>query len=163
MSALKTCTKCCFEKPLTEFYSQGASRYRAMCKLCYASYNRQQHEKHIEKRIAYDAARGSGWERSGREKYKPPEPIKWAKHIQRTYGLSVSEFDAMFAAQGGVCAICRQECNRSSSTRLCVDHNHATAKVRGLLCFQCNVGLGKFKDTPSLLRTAADYIEMADL
>jgi hypothetical protein len=63
----------------------------------------------------------------------------------------------MLARQHGACAICK----RISSKRLCVDHCHATDKVRGLLCWGCNIGLGNFADDPSRLREAAAYLEAA--
>lgn len=55
--------------------------------------------------------------------------------IVKTYGLSADEYDAMLAAQGGRCAICRA---RPKSKRLAVDHDHRTGEVRGLLCSRCN-------------------------
>ena len=59
----------------------------------------------------------------------------------------------MLEAQGGVCAICR------TGTRRHVDHDHATGAVRALLCFNCNGGLGQFRDDPCLLHAAALYVE----
>jgi hypothetical protein len=115
--------------------------------------------KHISKRISYDRSRGSGWERNGRDKWELSERDKHDKYLKRTYGISIEEFEAMFEAQGKVCAICRDNCNRSTSERLCVDHDHVTGEIRGLLCFQCNVGLGKFRDDSQLLEQASDYLK----
>ena len=42
---------------------------------------------------------------------------------------------------------------------LCIDHDHTTGKVRGMLCHDCNTSLGKFRDNPDILRKAADYLE----
>ncbi len=80
------------------------------------------------------------------------------------YGLSGPAYDELLKAQGGVCAICKQPervaLNPGDKPHsLAVDHDHATLKVRGLLCRACNVGLGNFADDPALLRTAADYLE----
>jgi hypothetical protein len=61
----------------------------------------------------------------------------------------------MFAQQDGKCAICKL----ISKQKLCVDHDHSTGKVRGLLCKKCNWGIGLFGDKPNFLRTAADYLE----
>ena len=60
----------------------------------------------------------------------------------------------MMVEQANGCAICG-----NSDKRLHVDHDHATGKVRGLLCMECNVSLGKFKDSPELLRKAIVYLE----
>lgn len=56
-------------------------------------------------------------------------------HIERTYGLTAAEYDALLVLQGGKCAICRR---RPKSKRLAVDHSHKTGEVRGLLCSRCN-------------------------
>lgn len=76
-------------------------------------------------------------------------------HLRRTYGRTPEEIDAMFAAQRGLCGICEQRLVRKPH----IDHDHATGLVRSLLCDTCNRGLGQFKDSPALLRVAADYIE----
>jgi hypothetical protein len=67
---------------------------------------------------------------------------------------------AAVEAQGGKCAICgKVPCGNSPTTRsLHVDHDHATGRLRGLLCLNCNHGLGKFSDNPALLVAAVDYL-----
>ena len=70
-------------------------------------------------------------------------------HLQRRYGISAAEADAMLADQGGMCAIC------GAAPAAHVDHDHATGAVRQLLCFNCNGGLGQFQDDPERLRAAA--------
>lgn len=70
------------------------------------------------------------------------------------YGLTVAAYDSMLAAQGGVCAICK----RRQSGNLHVDHCHRTNAVRSLLCFNCNDGLGRFKDSVALLERAREYL-----
>lgn len=83
------------------------------------------------------------------------------KNLLRTLrGLGISEDDyyVMLERQGGRCAICDGEPNGNRS-RLHVDHDHLTNEFRGLLCTNCNPGLGYFKDRPDLLRAAADYLE----
>jgi hypothetical protein len=74
----------------------------------------------------------------------------------RRYGLSVQEYLAILARQGHACAICKR-----SDQPLCVDHCHTTGKVRGFLCRACNLGLGYYKDDPSLTRAATSYLEAA--
>lgn len=74
-------------------------------------------------------------------------------HLKRRYGISAEEADEMLKAQGGVCAICRV------APAVHVDHDHATGVVRALLCFNCNGGLGQFKDDPHVLRAAADFVQ----
>ena len=72
----------------------------------------------------------------------------------RTYGITIAEYDRMFLQQNGLCKICQSP----SSRKLAVDHCHESGKIRGLLCHNCNVGLGHFKDSPALLMAALTYI-----
>lgn len=70
-------------------------------------------------------------------------------------GITVSDYDRMFVEQHGVCAICEQP---ELTRRLSVDHNHATGKVRGLLCHRCNVAIGLFKENVDVLSSAIGYL-----
>ena len=63
----------------------------------------------------------------------------------------------MLDEQGGGCAIC-QKTPEENGRRLAVDHNHTTGDVRGLLCTQCNVGLGNLGDSVERLRSAIRYL-----
>ena len=68
----------------------------------------------------------------------------------------------MFKFQDGKCAICKSEdigSNAPKHNHFCVDHNHETGEIRGLLCFPCNRCIGQMKDDPERLRSAADYVE----
>ena len=84
-----------------------------------------------------------------------------------TYGITADDYKSFFDFQGGVCACCKKpETNRQVSGRglrpLSVDHDHATNKVRGLLCGNCNRGIGHFKDDPARLDRAAAYLRKFD-
>ena len=74
----------------------------------------------------------------------------------KRYGLTPDGFDAMLAGQGGACAICS---GQVTARGWHVDHCHETGTVRGILCHQCNVGLGHFKDDPVRLAAAIAYLE----
>lgn len=69
-------------------------------------------------------------------------------------------FDALLKKQGGRCAICWVIPTKGigRETKLAVDHCHATGRVRGLLCMNCNVGLGLFKDSQARLAMAIAYL-----
>lgn len=73
-------------------------------------------------------------------------------HLRRRYGIGAADVDAMIVAQGGRCPIC----GRSDPEQ--VDHDHVTGKVRGVLCFNCNGGLGQFRDDVEALLAAAAYL-----
>lgn len=74
-------------------------------------------------------------------------------HLQRSYGLDREGLQRLIDGQGGVCAICRERPPEH------VDHDHLTGEVRGVLCFNCNGGLGQFRDRQDVMRTAIDYLE----
>lgn len=84
-----------------------------------------------------------------------------AKRVAARYGLSVSEYQSMLEKQEFACAICKTPHYDENGKRLYIDHNHAKGMqaVRGLLCSACNFGLGLFKDSPEILRAAAEYLE----
>lgn len=76
----------------------------------------------------------------------------------RRYGITSSQFDALFISQGKRCAVCRADKNRSKRGWT-VDHDHATGNVRGVLCGPCNSALGLMQDSPLRLRQGAAYLE----
>jgi hypothetical protein len=84
---------------------------------------------------------------------------KW--QLKKRYGISIEEYDALLEAQDGVCAICGGGTN-GKVDQFCVDHDHESGVVRGLLCNKCNVGLANFKDDNNLLRNAARYLELSN-
>lgn len=99
---------------------------------------------------------------NGRRVYKMSREAQRHYGLQRYYGLTAPQYGAMLAAQKGVCAICQKPETAVFKGRiktLHVDHDHATNQIRALLCGSCNGGLGLFKDDPTTLRAAADYIE----
>lgn len=73
--------------------------------------------------------------------------------LLRTYGLTIADWDALFAHQRGQCAVCGRE-----GVILHVDHDHDTGEVRGLLCNRCNTGLGGLGDSLKFLQAAVEYL-----
>jgi Recombination endonuclease VII len=80
------------------------------------------------------------------------------RHLKDKYGLSTEDVAAMLASQHSACAICGTKDPRGKHKVFHVDHCHTTRAVRGLLCHNCNVGLGNFQDDPALLMRATEYI-----
>lgn len=81
------------------------------------------------------------------------------KHIFFRYGLTREDWNRMLDEQGGVCAICSTDDWGGRSDKPCVDHDHKTGQVRGLLCHACNRGLGSFADDVTLLDKASTYLQ----
>lgn len=105
--------------------------------------------------------------KKARKKWEKNNPEKWERQkinqrFKRRYGITVNQWDEMLIKQNNVCLICKQIPTGLHSSgnphKLHVDHNHTTGKVRGLLCTQCNRGLGYFKDNAELLIKASEYL-----
>ncbi len=80
----------------------------------------------------------------------------WNKRLKR-YGITSTQYLEMLFLQLGVCKICKKP--EPSAGGLRIDHDHETGKVRGLLCNDCNVGLGRFHDSTEALLSAVRYLE----
>ncbi|WP_399923176.1 endonuclease VII domain-containing protein [Streptomyces kanamyceticus] len=76
-----------------------------------------------------------------------------ASHLKTAYGITEAERDELIGSQKGLCVICLE------APAVHVDHCHETGKVRGVLCFNCNSGIGKLGDDPDKTRRATAYLE----
>jgi len=76
--------------------------------------------------------------------------------IERIYGLSEEDYMEKIDGQRNLCAICG---TKPEGKVLCVDHDHKTGNVRGLLCGNCNVGLGNFRDDIKIIESAIEYLK----
>ena len=129
----KVCRDCQIEKPLDDFYKNPKTKDGRVsyCKPC----NNQR---------AYNSP-----------KFKE-NARRW--NLKTLYGITPEYYDLMAEKQDNKCGICRQE-ERVENKYLCVDHDHETNVVRGLLCHACNIGLGKFEDNIERLESAIDYLK----
>lgn len=164
---LKRCCKCGIEKPLTDFYFRRPTLrnkrgvYSSDCRECIKTWRKERYHGNPEiraKAIAYSAR----WKRENpealaRSTAKPENRAskkRW--HLARVYGLSVSEFQGLLDKQGNACAICRKP---FGDIVACVDHDHATGAVRGILCHRCNRAIGLLGDSVELATAAARYLK----
>ena len=85
--------------------------------------------------------------------------IERRSKLKNQYGITVEEYDAMLAAQGGGCAICHATEPGGRTRYFPVDHCHTTGTVRGLLCTKCNRGLGLFNDNTGRMERAVKYLK----
>ena len=81
------------------------------------------------------------------------------KHLRYTYGISEDHYMWLLNAQKGVCAICESPDPKNRWGKFSIDHCHTTNAIRGLLCLDCNTGLGKFKERISIFMKAISYLE----
>lgn len=136
----KACTKCKTEKDFNEFYSdlRRKSGVTSWCRECWREYERIRRE-----RLGF----------RGRKNRK----------LKYQYGMTIQEYSAILKAQNGLCAICENKettinAKNSKIQKLCVDHDHATGKIRALLCTACNKALGLLNDDPSRILKAHNYL-----
>jgi hypothetical protein len=133
----------------------GGSEFRRILadnrRYCPACATAQRHQWYIANREKVKAQR--------RAQQPTPEFKRYARgwQLQRRYGISRTDYDALLAEQSGACAICRKLPTDHRS--LNVDHCHSSGKVRGLLCDHCNNGLARFQDEEDLLWQAIQYLK----
>jgi hypothetical protein len=141
--ATKPCRDCGAHKPLDQFPLQKGGRWgrHPLCKPCRAAQERERYQRYRDRILATQAA-----DPARREKQR------W-RDLRRRRGASREQYEAMYKAQRGRCAICG-----TPHDVLHVDHDHSTGRVRGLLCGRCNLALGHFRDDPEALRAAARYL-----
>ena len=126
-----TCKHCGLEKPIDKFVKNKSVKkgINSICKSC------------------------------KKDKYKHSDNAKynaWARQLKRNYNITPDDYNRMFEEQNGVCAGCKEP--NSSGTKFCVDHDHQTDVVRGLLCGPCNRALGLIKDKISTLQNLSIYL-----
>jgi hypothetical protein len=111
-------------------------------------------------RLNYRRNRRKFCAKSRREYRQNPE-IRLRADLKKRYNLDLQAYKTLLEAQNGKCAICGGG-ETGKFSRLSVDHDHATGKVRGLLCSACNAGLGRLRDSRKLLESALRYLEAAE-
>ena len=149
MSLNKTCTKCGIEKELQEFNlnPEGFMGRRSICLEC----RREEYKTSTPGR-----RRVAGNDERNRRR----------RHLSMKFGLTEDDYLKLLETQDHGCAICGSPTSvfgRNKDNRLAVDHDHKTGRIRGLLCGNCNIGLGQFKDDPLLLMAATRYLAEAEV
>ncbi len=140
MRKKKVCPDCSVEKSLEDFprdRSRGDGR-AAYCKSCKGLRAKKYRQDHPEKHQVED---------------------RKAKYLS-FYDITIDDYDKMFLQQAGKCAICGTSAPEGMFNNFSVDHDHATGRIRGLLCSECNFGLGNFRDDTKLLENAIQYLTL---
>lgn len=126
----RECTSCKNTYPLIKFYKNKLGKFKttSKCKECYNIYD-----------------------------YKIDKNSK----LKKAYGISLQDYNELLTKQNGKCSICEVDNNgyyRKKLRAFAVDHCHTTSKIRGLLCSDCNTGIGLLKDNIDLLNNAIKYL-----
>lgn len=142
--ACKYCPDCGEHKPLADFwFYKKKGTPRKYCK------------KHwMEREVAAARKRRIDDPDLAREK-------RWKHSLWTLYRIRADDYWRLWAQQGGVCAICKQPNLNASGgeEKLCVDHDHESGEVRGLLCATDNLAIGQLKDSPERCYSAGAYLE----
>lgn len=163
----KLCYLCDETKPLSEFHLQARSAdgHQARCKECARSEARRWYNENLDRA----RAKQRDWTARNHERKKARDRAYGREnpHIKRNgrykyeFGITLAEFDEMVLAQGGVCAACKQPetaIYNGKVRNLCVDHDHETGRVRGLLCTCCNTALGLLGEDLDRIEALRHYL-----
>lgn len=161
----KQCRICGRVRPLEEFHRARDMRdgHRNECCECFRAIARARYARDPAKAIAavkrWQQENADRLNAYRRERNADPAVKRRQRdgYYRRTYGISADEVDAMYARQGGRCAICGV--TPRSQAQMHVDHHHESGAIRELLCSCCNQALGQMQDDPARLRAAAEYLE----
>lgn len=137
---LYCCTKCNIEKPNSEFPKRT---------------------KKDRKRIRYFFTICKKCNNIRLKQYRRTSEVSKKYKLKYFFNLEYDKYLEMLEKQNNCCAICNVN-QDTLKKKLSVDHNHITGKVRGLLCEQCNFGIGNLKDSLELLKQAIKYLEEND-
>ena len=162
---MKRCTKCMELKLTTEFCKdkKRPDGRHPQCKSCVKEYKLQrtktEETKNQEKIYQRHYARTPKRKAQIMEYQQTPKHRKNKRKykLKHKYGITEEQYDEMMKKQGGVCAACRSEFRSTKTTHL--DHCHATGKVRGILCHNCNRALGAVQDKIENLNALIDYLQ----
>lgn len=145
----KYCPKCEESKPpKTHFYKDKYSKdgFSVYCRECIRVRNKQKHDEDP----AYFKTASARWRAR-----RPKSYIKYRlRNRAKKFGMTVEDLVALTQEADGHCMLCEQP-----SKRLAVDHCHETGRVRGLLCMNCNTGLGRLGDNIAGLKRAIKYLK----
>lgn len=147
------CKDCGEEKPL-----QG----HGLCKPCYMRKYYQDNKERISKCERKYHKRNKDKVREYHQEYYKDNRVKFLDRSRKRrldkYGITLTEYDELLEEQGDHCIFCGKTPAENGS-RLCVDHDHETGEVRGLLCGNCNRALGLFQDSSEICRQDMLYLK----
>jgi len=121
-----------------------------VCKMCRKESAHRFAEANPERRREYSR----NWARNNPRKDTYDYATRRDRRLRCEYGITSDQYDQMLSDQEGRCAICNDYMSVP-----CVDHNHETKKVRGLLCRACNAGIGQLRDDPEIVACALRYLK----
>jgi len=86
--------------------------------------------------------------------------LNWKAQLKFRYNITLEDYDILLKSQNNKCAICESDSPGAKKNRFSIDHDHESGKIRGLLCDNCNVGLGRFNDNINNLIKSIEYLKL---
>ena len=141
----KKCSKCSLIKSRSEFYNSKNTKdgLHNQCKECVREYQSRSDFKEVQRKYR-NSKKGKQSFRKAALKFK--------------YNIEPRDLEDLHKKHDNKCAICRVSVRDIRHSSLCVDHDHNTGRIRGLLCEKCNFGIGYFQDDIELLQAAIEYL-----
>jgi len=133
LSEVKVCYACKETKPVSMFYRSNTRYYQRECKACNKKRKQAWHKTELGKLSSANTK------------------------LKARFGVTLEQYKTLLVKQNHACLICGVK-DTELEHRLAIDHCHTTGKIRGLLCKQCNLGLGNFRDNQVYLRQAITYL-----
>ena len=152
---------CCLRLLPPENFSKSKTStrgYQYKCKLCVSDYDKTNPEKKAEQKKRHYLKNKEKIDQRARDWYNNNKDRSKGNAIQRKYGITTEIFNQMRESQQYRCAICGTG-EDSLKKKLVIDHCHNTGKVRKLLCTNCNVAIGMFKENPRIMFSAMEYLK----
>lgn len=142
---MKRCPKCKETKPIENFSltrrKNAAGHFYAVrmvyCKPCRVALNTASAKKYPENR----------------------RRLERKSKLSRKYGITPVEYEAQLKRQRARCAICKTDLRKIPQQLVHIDHCHGSGKLRGILCGQCNTGIGSLKDSSFIMTRAIEYVK----
>jgi len=179
----KICSACSESKSVAEFnrWLKSADGLQRTCRDCQRAYriktkahrleyNRKYQKNHPEvnrksnakyRALHREKVLETARQYARRVRKENPEEMhkkdrRWA--MFKNYGISLEQYDEILQSQNGLCAICQCPPGNGNGRYLCIDHDHSTGGIRGLLCRKCNAALGLVSDSPETLNRMIAYL-----
>jgi hypothetical protein len=182
----KTCSKCGEDLPISEFTKDiyKSDGLCSSCKSCKSIQEKEYRRKNKDKIRKIQKTASAKYRKNNKDKihndylknkkkiyeyqknYYKKNKVYISERsrkykLRKKYKITENQVNKIREEQGNKCAICGviESAVKMGGGKLCIDHNHKTGKVRGLLCGQCNSALGHFNESIEILNNAIEYIK----
>jgi hypothetical protein len=155
----KRCSRC--KKTETEVHFSPSKHHidgaTNWCNLCQREYYLKNKDRINAKNKEYQEKNKDRISKQRKEFYKKNSDRLKEIKMMRVYGIGMEDFARLLNNQNNACAVCKTK--NPIGNGFCVDHDHKTGVIRGILCPGCNTAIGLMRDDPQILQSAISYLE----